>query len=189
MLKCQDKQLHGLAQGLQAASDFRSSSVLTASGISQKRSVRNGSKGWFCYRDASPAATLGLAPLDLQWQRLQQLCKKPSDSVRFCMSWPSASAVVFTRQGIKTAFEEVVFKILDTPSLLQSTQPLGTRQVDAQSQRQLATQFSIRLGRRRKKDVPADVFHWKVQAAEQSKHTNSIPDDLLRPEQWGSAAV
>ena len=44
--------------------------------------------------------------------------------------------VMCSRQGIKQAFEEVVFKILDTPSLLQSTQPLGTRQVDASSQRQ-----------------------------------------------------
>ena len=44
---------------------------------------------------------------------------------------------------------------------------------------QLATQFSVRLGRRRKKDVPADVFHRKVQAAElKRKHANSIPDDF-----------
>lgn len=38
-----------------------------------------------------------------------------------------------TRQGIKQAFEEVIFKILDTPSLIQSTQPSGARQVQAQS--------------------------------------------------------
>ncbi|CAE7197727.1 rab-18 [Symbiodinium pilosum] len=56
----------------------------------------------------------------------------------FLDGWKSflPAASIDKRQGIKTAFEEVVFKILDTPSLLQSTQPLGTRQVDAQSQRQ-----------------------------------------------------
>ena len=32
--------------------------------------------------------------------------------------------LTLARQGIKTAFEEVVFKILDTPSLLQSSSPV-----------------------------------------------------------------
>jgi len=44
-----------------------------------------------------------------------------------------------TRQGIKQAFEEVVYKILDTPSLLQSTQPTGARQVGAPGQQQGAS--------------------------------------------------
>eukprot|EP00746_Dinoflagellata_sp_MGD_P039261 gnl/MRDRNA2_/MRDRNA2_19467_c0_seq1.p1 gnl/MRDRNA2_/MRDRNA2_19467_c0~~gnl/MRDRNA2_/MRDRNA2_19467_c0_seq1.p1 ORF type:complete len:235 (+),score=51.71 gnl/MRDRNA2_/MRDRNA2_19467_c0_seq1:88-705(+) len=38
-----------------------------------------------------------------------------------------------TRQGIKQAFEEIIFKVLDTPSLLQSTQPLNARTLDSKN--------------------------------------------------------
>ncbi|CAE7553728.1 rab-18 [Symbiodinium sp. CCMP2592] len=127
ILTCQDeasfKDLQRLltANGLQLPKHFSA-----ASGICPKRSVRSGWKGSFCCHDVSPTASFGLPPLDLQWQRLQ-LWK----SVAF---WHVLA--IAGMQGIKTAFEEVVFKILDTPSLLQSTQPLGTRQVDAQNHRQ-----------------------------------------------------
>eukprot|EP00930_Biecheleria_cincta_P082078 TRINITY_DN7164_c0_g1_i1.p1 TRINITY_DN7164_c0_g1~~TRINITY_DN7164_c0_g1_i1.p1 ORF type:complete len:205 (+),score=46.80 TRINITY_DN7164_c0_g1_i1:50-664(+) len=60
-----------------------------------------------------------------------QVTKEEGEEFAFAQSMMFIETSAKTRQGIKQAFEEVVFKILDTPSLLQSTQPMGTRQVNA----------------------------------------------------------
>lgn len=65
-----------------------------------------------------------------------QVSRTEGEEFAFAQSMMFIETSAKTRQGIKQAFEEVVFKILDTPSLLQSTQPLGARQVDVNSQRQ-----------------------------------------------------
>ncbi|CAE8642078.1 unnamed protein product, partial [Polarella glacialis] len=65
----------------------------------------------------------------------QQVTREEGEEFAFANSMMFIETSAKTRQGIKQAFEEVVFKILDTPSLLQSTQPLG-RTVDSKSQNQ-----------------------------------------------------
>mmetsp|Transcript_165686 Transcript_165686/g.526811 ORF Transcript_165686/g.526811 Transcript_165686/m.526811 type:complete len:204 (-) Transcript_165686:121-732(-) len=69
----------------------------------------------------------------------QQVSRQDGEEFAFANSMMFIETSAKTRQGIKQAFEEVVFKILDTPSLLQSTQPTGARQVTAQSQQQAPT--------------------------------------------------
>merc|ERR1712176_1244606 len=57
----------------------------------------------------------------------QQVTRQEGEEFAFANSMMFIETSAKTRQGIKQAFEEVVFKILDTPSLLQSTQPAGTK--------------------------------------------------------------
>jgi len=67
----------------------------------------------------------------------QQVTRAEGEEFAFANSMMFIETSAKTRQGVKQAFEEVVFKVLDTPSLLQSTQPSGARQVTAaQSQQQ-----------------------------------------------------
>merc|ERR1719159_71890 len=56
-----------------------------------------------------------------------QVTRQEGEEFAFANSMMFIETSAKTRQGIKNAFEEVVFKILDTPSLLQSTQPAGQR--------------------------------------------------------------
>merc|ERR1719346_615345 len=65
-----------------------------------------------------------------------QVTRQEGEEFAFANSMMFIETSAKTRQGIKQAFEEVVFKIMDTPSLLQSTQPTGARQVDGKSQNQ-----------------------------------------------------
>merc|ERR1719221_421567 len=58
-----------------------------------------------------------------------QVSRQEGEEFAFANSMMFIETSAKTRQGIKQAFEEVVFKILDTPSLLQSSQPTGARQV------------------------------------------------------------
>merc|ERR1711870_113967 len=62
-----------------------------------------------------------------------QVTRQEVEEFAFANSMMFIETSAKTRQGIKQAFEEVVFKILDTPSLLQSTQPSGAKQVTASS--------------------------------------------------------
>merc|ERR1712061_287514 len=59
----------------------------------------------------------------------QQVSRQEGEDFAFANSMMFIETSAKTRQGIKQAFEEVVFKILDTPSLLQSAQPTGARQI------------------------------------------------------------
>jgi len=67
----------------------------------------------------------------------QQVSRQEGEDFAFSNSMMFIETSAKTRQGIKQAFEEVVFKILDTPSLVSSTQPAGKKvqapqeQVDA----------------------------------------------------------
>eukprot|EP00927_Polykrikos_kofoidii_P075468 TRINITY_DN71703_c0_g1_i1.p1 TRINITY_DN71703_c0_g1~~TRINITY_DN71703_c0_g1_i1.p1 ORF type:complete len:204 (-),score=48.95 TRINITY_DN71703_c0_g1_i1:57-668(-) len=63
----------------------------------------------------------------------QQVTRQEGEEFAFANSMMFIETSAKTRQGIITAFEEVVFKILDTPSLVQSTQPAGVRQVDGRA--------------------------------------------------------
>mmetsp|Transcript_34732 Transcript_34732/g.81087 ORF Transcript_34732/g.81087 Transcript_34732/m.81087 type:complete len:204 (+) Transcript_34732:78-689(+) len=60
-----------------------------------------------------------------------QVTREEGEEFAFANSMMFIETSAKTRQGIKQAFEEIVFKILDTPSLLQSTQPAGSRKVDS----------------------------------------------------------
>mmetsp|Transcript_29097 Transcript_29097/g.53040 ORF Transcript_29097/g.53040 Transcript_29097/m.53040 type:complete len:205 (+) Transcript_29097:53-667(+) len=60
-----------------------------------------------------------------------EVTREEGEEFAFANSMMFIETSAKTRQGIKQAFEEIVFKILDTPSLLQSTQPAGARKVDA----------------------------------------------------------
>merc|ERR1711879_155840 len=66
----------------------------------------------------------------------QQVTRAEGEEFAFANSMLFIETSAKTRQGIKQAFEEVAFKILDTPSLLQSTQPAGQREVTVQTQQQ-----------------------------------------------------
>eukprot|EP00450_Noctiluca_scintillans_P012054 CAMPEP_0194504040 /NCGR_PEP_ID=MMETSP0253-20130528/28720_1 /TAXON_ID=2966 /ORGANISM="Noctiluca scintillans" /LENGTH=200 /DNA_ID=CAMNT_0039346385 /DNA_START=53 /DNA_END=655 /DNA_ORIENTATION=+ len=57
-----------------------------------------------------------------------EVTRQEGEEFAFANSMMFIETSAKTRQGIKQAFEEVVYKILDTPSLLQSTQPVGMRQ-------------------------------------------------------------
>lgn len=70
----------------------------------------------------------------------QQVTRQEGEEFAFANSMMFIETSAKTRQGIKQAFEEVVFKVLDTPSLLQSTQPTGATKVDARSQQQATSQ-------------------------------------------------
>merc|ERR1712232_1046996 len=61
----------------------------------------------------------------------QQVTRQEGEEFAFANSMMFIETSAKTRQGIKQAFEEVVFKILETPSLVQSTQSSGGRQVNA----------------------------------------------------------
>mmetsp|Transcript_76882 Transcript_76882/g.213607 ORF Transcript_76882/g.213607 Transcript_76882/m.213607 type:complete len:203 (+) Transcript_76882:113-721(+) len=65
-----------------------------------------------------------------------QVTRQEGEEFAFANSMMFIETSAKTRQGIVSAFEEVVFKILDTPSLLQSTQPAGARQVDGRQKPQ-----------------------------------------------------
>merc|ERR1712217_14031 len=66
----------------------------------------------------------------------QQVSRQEGEDFAFANSMMFIETSAKTRQGIKQAFEEVVFKILDTPALLQSTAPSGAKQVTAASRQQ-----------------------------------------------------
>eukprot|EP00928_Gymnodinium_smaydae_P087829 TRINITY_DN72022_c0_g1_i1.p2 TRINITY_DN72022_c0_g1~~TRINITY_DN72022_c0_g1_i1.p2 ORF type:complete len:203 (+),score=45.16 TRINITY_DN72022_c0_g1_i1:67-675(+) len=66
----------------------------------------------------------------------QTVTRQEGEDFAFANSMMFIETSAKTRQGIKQAFEEVVFKILDTPSLLQSTQPAGARQVSGRGPQQ-----------------------------------------------------
>eukprot|EP00448_Togula_jolla_P002947 CAMPEP_0170620232 /NCGR_PEP_ID=MMETSP0224-20130122/27947_1 /TAXON_ID=285029 /ORGANISM="Togula jolla, Strain CCCM 725" /LENGTH=204 /DNA_ID=CAMNT_0010946389 /DNA_START=25 /DNA_END=639 /DNA_ORIENTATION=+ len=59
-----------------------------------------------------------------------EVTRAEGEEFAFANSMMFIEASAKTRQGIKQAFEEVVFKILDTPSLLQSTQPANRQGVE-----------------------------------------------------------
>merc|ERR1712151_863950 len=61
-----------------------------------------------------------------------QVSHQEGEEFAFANSMMFIETSAKTRQGIKQAFEEVVFKILETPSLVQTTQT-GGRQVNATS--------------------------------------------------------
>lgn len=64
-----------------------------------------------------------------------QVTREEGEEFAFANSMMFIETSAKTRQGIIQAFEELVFKILDTPSLLHSTAPAGSaRKVDGRAQ-------------------------------------------------------
>merc|ERR1719437_338503 len=57
-----------------------------------------------------------------------EVTRQEAEEFAFANSMMFIETSAKTRQGIKQAFEEVVFKILDTPSLLQGNQVSGSGQ-------------------------------------------------------------
>lgn len=70
----------------------------------------------------------------------QEVPRSEGEEFAFANSMMFIEASAKTKQGVKQAFEEVVFKILDTPSLLQTTQPAGARQVNARDQQRASSE-------------------------------------------------
>merc|ERR1712039_133349 len=64
----------------------------------------------------------------------REVSRQEAEEFAFANSMMFIETSAKTRQGIKQAFEEVVFKILDTPALLQSTAPTGAKQVTGAAQ-------------------------------------------------------
>merc|ERR1712007_403229 len=64
----------------------------------------------------------------------QEVTRQDGEEFAFANSMMFIETSAKTKQGIQQSFEEVVFKILDTPALLQSTQATGAKQVTAASQ-------------------------------------------------------
>merc|ERR1719159_329395 len=63
-----------------------------------------------------------------------EVTREQGEEFAFANSMMFIETSAKTRQGIKQAFEELIFKILDTPTLLQATAPAGARQLDQPQQ-------------------------------------------------------